>query len=209
MHDSSPASELADRIDAMLPQTQCTRCGYPACRPYAEAIARGETDINHCPPGGAAGIERSRGTAWATGNSAGPGQRRRETARTGADRRGSLYRLHEVHPGLSGRRHSRRVEDDAYGTCGRMYRLRTMHRTVSCRLHHDGCCRRRCGRFPARSAVPQALRSDARRAWRWMKTSALRSWRRARRTVESGVGSNAVLAAIERARARKSAVRSP
>ena len=45
-------SELADRIDALLPQTQCTRCGYPACRPYAEAIARGEADINQCPPGG-------------------------------------------------------------------------------------------------------------------------------------------------------------
>ena len=45
-------SELADRIDAILPQTQCTRCGYPACRPYAEAIAGGEADINQCPPGG-------------------------------------------------------------------------------------------------------------------------------------------------------------
>jgi len=45
-------SELADRIDALLPQTQCTRCGYPACRPYAEAIAQGEADFNQCPPGG-------------------------------------------------------------------------------------------------------------------------------------------------------------
>lgn len=52
---SSPAS-LAERIDALLPQTQCTRCGYPACRDYAEAIARDEADINQCPPGGAAGI---------------------------------------------------------------------------------------------------------------------------------------------------------
>jgi len=43
---------LAERIDAALPQTQCTRCGYDACRPYAEAISRGETDINRCPPGG-------------------------------------------------------------------------------------------------------------------------------------------------------------
>lgn len=49
---------LADRIDALLPQTQCTRCGYPACRPYAEAIAAGEAEINQCPPGGAAGIVR-------------------------------------------------------------------------------------------------------------------------------------------------------
>jgi Na+-translocating ferredoxin:NAD+ oxidoreductase subunit B len=60
MHDLANPAELAalvERIDAILPQTQCTRCGYPACRPYAEAIARGEADINHCPPGGAAGID--------------------------------------------------------------------------------------------------------------------------------------------------------
>ena len=42
----------SDRIDACLPQTQCTRCGYPHCRAYAEALARGEADINQCPPGG-------------------------------------------------------------------------------------------------------------------------------------------------------------
>ena len=44
-------------IDALLPQTQCTRCGYPACRPYAEAIANGDADINQCPPGGQAGVD--------------------------------------------------------------------------------------------------------------------------------------------------------
>ena len=49
-------SGLAERIDALLPQTQCTKCGYPACRPYAEAIARGEAEINQCPPGGDAVI---------------------------------------------------------------------------------------------------------------------------------------------------------
>lgn len=43
---------LVPRIDAFLPQTQCTRCGYPRCRAYAEAIARGEADFNRCPPGG-------------------------------------------------------------------------------------------------------------------------------------------------------------
>ncbi|KFN49026.1 hypothetical protein P873_12845 [Arenimonas composti TR7-09 = DSM 18010] len=48
--------ELATRIDALLPQTQCTQCGYAGCRPYAEAIAAGAADINQCPPGGAAGI---------------------------------------------------------------------------------------------------------------------------------------------------------
>ena len=47
---------LADRIDALLPQTQCTKCGHGGCRPYAEAIAEGQADINRCPPGGAVGI---------------------------------------------------------------------------------------------------------------------------------------------------------
>ena len=44
----------AKAIHALLPQTQCTRCGYSGCRPYAEAIAAGEADINRCPPGGSA-----------------------------------------------------------------------------------------------------------------------------------------------------------
>ncbi len=51
-------NELARRIDAALPQTQCTRCGYPDCASYAQAIAAGEAGINQCPPGGAEGIER-------------------------------------------------------------------------------------------------------------------------------------------------------
>jgi electron transport complex protein RnfB len=45
-----------DDIDALLPQTQCTRCGYQGCRPYAQAIADGAAPINQCPPGGAATI---------------------------------------------------------------------------------------------------------------------------------------------------------
>ena len=47
---------LVDRIDRLLPQTQCGQCSFAGCRPYAEAIARGQADINQCPPGGAAGI---------------------------------------------------------------------------------------------------------------------------------------------------------
>ncbi len=50
-------SSLADRIDALLPQTQCTKCGYDGCRPYAVAIADGAAPINRCPPGGDAGIQ--------------------------------------------------------------------------------------------------------------------------------------------------------
>jgi electron transport complex protein RnfB len=49
---------LVDALDAALPQTQCTRCGFPDCRHYAQAIANGEADINRCPPGGAAGVQR-------------------------------------------------------------------------------------------------------------------------------------------------------
>lgn len=48
----------ADRLEALLPQTQCTKCGFQGCRPYAEAMARGEADCNRCPPGGAEGIRR-------------------------------------------------------------------------------------------------------------------------------------------------------
>ena len=49
---------LAERVLAALPQTQCTRCGYPDCAAYAHAIEKGEAGINQCPPGGAQGIER-------------------------------------------------------------------------------------------------------------------------------------------------------
>lgn len=46
------ARRHAEAIHALLPQTQCTRCGFQGCRPYAEAIAAGEAEINRCPPGG-------------------------------------------------------------------------------------------------------------------------------------------------------------
>lgn len=51
-------ASLTDRIDALLPQTQCTRCGYPTCRDYAHAVADGAADINQCPPGGEAGVRK-------------------------------------------------------------------------------------------------------------------------------------------------------
>ena len=56
--DPSPRPTLAERIDALLPQTQCTRCGYPDCRGYADALASGEAQLNQCPPGGAEGVRR-------------------------------------------------------------------------------------------------------------------------------------------------------
>jgi electron transport complex protein RnfB len=51
------ARNIAARIDALLPQTQCTRCGYAGCSPYAAAIADGKAQINQCPPGGSATID--------------------------------------------------------------------------------------------------------------------------------------------------------
>ena len=49
---------LVEKIDGILPQTQCGQCGFPGCRPYAEAIAKGQADINLCPPGGMEGVRR-------------------------------------------------------------------------------------------------------------------------------------------------------
>lgn len=46
------SSELVDRVNELLPQTQCAQCNYPGCRPYAEAIVDGHAAINLCPPGG-------------------------------------------------------------------------------------------------------------------------------------------------------------
>lgn len=54
MNETTP--DGVARIDALLPQTQCTRCGYSGCRPYAAAVASGEAQINQCPPGGSATI---------------------------------------------------------------------------------------------------------------------------------------------------------
>ena len=52
------ADPIVDQLDALLPQTQCGQCGYPGCKPYAEAIATGEAEINQCPPGGEEGIRK-------------------------------------------------------------------------------------------------------------------------------------------------------
>jgi electron transport complex protein RnfB len=50
-----PDPALVERLDRILPQTQCRQCGFDGCRPYAEAMAAGEADIDRCPPGGDAG----------------------------------------------------------------------------------------------------------------------------------------------------------
>ena len=56
--NAGTSAGLAEQIDAILPQTQCEKCGYPGCRPYAEAIAAGKAAINQCPPGGRVTIRK-------------------------------------------------------------------------------------------------------------------------------------------------------
>jgi electron transport complex protein RnfB len=54
----SDSGKLVDEVDRLLPQTQCAQCGYPGCRPYAQAIVDGDAEINLCPPGGDDAVRR-------------------------------------------------------------------------------------------------------------------------------------------------------
>ena len=67
--DLGDVDGLAASIESLLPQTQCTQCGYAGCKPYAQAIARGDAGIDQCPPGGEAGV---RALAELLGREAGP-----------------------------------------------------------------------------------------------------------------------------------------
>lgn len=58
---ASTDKSLAEQLEDLLPQTQCTKCGYPSCRAYAEAMANDNASYNQCPPGGAEGIARLAG----------------------------------------------------------------------------------------------------------------------------------------------------
>ncbi|MDP3785470.1 MAG: electron transport complex subunit RsxB [Undibacterium sp.] len=58
LSSSAVPQNLADKINNLLPQTQCTKCGYPACKAYAEAIANEQANFNQCPPGGQEGVAR-------------------------------------------------------------------------------------------------------------------------------------------------------
>jgi len=115
---SETAGSIAARIDALLPQTQCTRCGYTGCSPYAAAIADGEAQINQCPPGGAATIE----ALALLLNS----ERRRVRAARRLDRRNTLHRLRALPRTLSGGCHRRRAEVHAHRGGRSLHGVRTM-----------------------------------------------------------------------------------
>lgn len=56
VHFKVEGNPVVEQVDSVLPQLQCGKCGYPGCRPYAEAIVKGEAEINQCPPGGETGM---------------------------------------------------------------------------------------------------------------------------------------------------------
>lgn len=95
------ADPIVDQIDAILPQTQCGQCGYPGCRPYAEAIANGDS-INKCPPGGQATIEKLADLMGVEAEESAHDLEGKVKKSRVYPRR-HVYWLHQVHPSLSGR----------------------------------------------------------------------------------------------------------
>lgn len=89
---------IVDQIDSILPQTQCGQCGYPGCRPYAEAIANGD-DINKCPPGGQATIEK---LADLMGVEATESAHDLDDVKSRLHPRRHVYRLYQMYSSLSG-----------------------------------------------------------------------------------------------------------
>ena len=127
---------LVEKIDALLPQTQCGQCGFPGCHPYAEAIARGEADINLCAPGGEANIA-------ALADLLGREPKSPDSARGAAKPRAvppstNNHRLHAVHPSLPGGCDLRRIQADAHHHRCRVHRLRTVRRALPGGLHRHG-----------------------------------------------------------------------
>ena len=133
-----PSTNLVVRLDAWLPQTQCTRCGYPGCRAYAEALAAGDTDINRCPPGGDVSAARAGKTPRRRTQAARSRLRRTGTAHACGDRRNALYRLSQVPRCMPGGRHRGRAPAHAHGDRFRVQRLRTVRATLPGGLHRLG-----------------------------------------------------------------------
>ncbi len=126
----------ASDIDALLPQTQCTRCGYTGCLPYAEAIARGEADINQCPPGGTETIVALAALTGRPAIATQPRQRPRSRAHRGVHRRRTLHRLHQVPAALPGGCDHRRAAPHAHRHRRAVHGLRAVRGALPGRLHH-------------------------------------------------------------------------
>ena len=163
-----PRTNSTGRIDALLPQTQCRRCGFEACRPYAEALARGETELNRCPPGGAALITKlavASRPARALPLDPACGSERPPLRRV--DRRAGLHRLRALPAALPDRRDRRRPQAHAHRDRCRLQRLRTLRAGLPGRLHPHGagagaCRPNRCRRPWSRNARCTFARSTNR-----------------------------------------------
>jgi hypothetical protein len=131
-----------DKIDAILPQTQCGQCGFPGCKPYAQAIAKGEPRSTS-----ARRAARKASASWPTCSAANssrcpPSTAWKSRSRWPSSTNETLHRLHAVHPGLPGGRHRRRRQADAHHDRRAVHRLRTVRAALPGRLHHHGArCR--------------------------------------------------------------------
>jgi len=116
-------STRADAIHALLPQTQCTRCGFQGCRPYAEALAAGTTSINRCPPGGQATIRELAHLLQTAELALDPECGSEGPAMVAYIDARSLYRLRSLLTTLPSRCHRWSATPDAYGAQRSLYRL--------------------------------------------------------------------------------------
>ena len=175
-HKLTPSEAWPMRIDALLPQTQCTRCGYDGCRPYAAgARRRAEAAINRCPPGGAHGIgalaallgrEVCRSIRPAAA---------RPTGR-GLDRPAACIGCARCLPAMPGGCDHRRPALPAHRARARLHRLRAVHRQLSGGLHRDAATRAPMARAPHAGREPHAATSVTARAMQRARTSARRCW---------------------------------
>ena len=147
-------------IDAVLPQTQCTRCGYAAAAPTPRRSRRRRDQP--LPAGRRGAIAALARAHRARGRGARPRVRRRTDRSRRAHRRGPVHRLHAVHRRLPGRRDRRRAEADAHGARRAVHRLRAVPPPLPGRLHrHDPAGRAlvRCRRRGGAGASPRAQRA--------------------------------------------------
>ena len=144
---AAAGAPVAARIDALLPQTQCTRCGYPGCRPYAAGHRRGEAEINQCPPGGSATIRALAELARPRIPSVESGERRRVTAARRLDRRGALHRLRALPAALPGGCDRGRGQVLAYRARRSLHGVRAVPGALPGRLHRNAAGRRACCRL--------------------------------------------------------------
>jgi Na+-translocating ferredoxin:NAD+ oxidoreductase RNF subunit RnfB len=107
------SAALIPLIDALLPQTQCGKCGHAGCLPYAEELSAGGA-INKCPPGGSATIHALAELLGRPVIALDPAARQRAGAPCRLHSRSRMHRLHQVHSGLPGGRHHGGLQTHAH-----------------------------------------------------------------------------------------------